>query len=156
LDSLRTLLAAASSSRPKGTRLGPRRGLGERRGEQAQRGRREDGTAEALQRPGRDQLAAVLGEAAEEAGRGEDDQTDEEDLLAAEQVSRAAAAEQEARERQRVGVEDPGEAGVTEVERGLQVGQRHVHDGDVEHHHELGRAADGEDPALGLAAGRCC
>ena len=48
-----------------------------------------------------------------------------------------AAEQQQAAEGQRVGVDDPLQAGAREAERPLNVGQRDVDDRGVEHHHEL-------------------
>ena len=61
---------------------------------------------------------------------------------ASEQVGGAAAEHQEAGERDRVGVDDPLQAGGREVQAVAHRRQRHVDDGDVEDDHELGQADD--------------
>ena len=57
----------------------------------------------------------------------------------------ATAEHQEAREGDRVGVDDPLQAGGREMQPVAHRRQRHVHDGDVEDHHELGQADDGQE-----------
>jgi hypothetical protein len=52
-------------------------------------------------------------------------------------------------EGERVGVDDPLQAGVGEAERGVDARQRDVDDRDVEDHHEL-READGEEEGVFL------
>jgi len=54
-----------------------------------------------------------------------------------------AAEQQQAAEGEGVGVDDPGQAGVAEAEVGLDVRQRDVDDGAVEHDHQLRAADDG-------------
>ena len=71
----------------------------------------------------------------------EDRDADHEDPPAAEQVGGAAAEQQEAAERDRVGGHHPLEARVREVERRADRRQRDVDDRDVEHRHEE-RGAD--------------
>ena len=78
----------------------------------------------------------------------------------AEQVAGAGAEEEEAAEGQDVGVEHPRERRAGEMEAALDVGQGDVHDGGVEHHHQLGGEDDAEDhrrvaaPPAGAPAGR--
>ena len=67
--------------------------------------------------------------------------------LAAEEVAEAAAEQQQAAERERVGGDDPLAGVVGEAEVVLRDGQRDVHDRRVEHDHQLGDAEQREDPA---------
>ena len=78
-------------------------------------------------------------------------QADLEGAQAPEDVAEAAAEQQQPAEGEGVGVEHPGEAGGREPEVGLDVRERDVHDGRVEHEHELGDEDDAE--ADGAAAG---
>ncbi len=124
----------------------PRTGrpFGERRGEDGQRRRGQDGGTEPLQRPGRDQPGLVLGQPAEEAGHREQGQADEEDLAPPVQVRGAATEKQEAGEGQRVGVDDPLQPRSAEVQVTLDRGQGDVDDGSVEDDHELTDEDDAE------------
>ncbi len=139
--------------------------------DQRQSGRRDDRTAHALQGARGQQPGLGVGETAEQRGDREQDDPGDEDPLAAEDVAGPAAEQQQAAEGQRVGVDDPLQAGAGEAERGLDVRQRDVDDGGVQHHHEL-RGGDDQQgqaqmpvsgagrpggPALddGTARGRC-
>jgi hypothetical protein len=93
------------------------------------------------------QDALAVGQRAAERGRGEEADADQEDLAAGEEVGGAPGQHQEAGEGQRVGVDDPLQAGVGEAERGVDVRQRDVDDRDVEDHHEL-RQTDGEEEGV--------
>ena len=61
----------------------------------------------------------AVGERAAERGDGEEADADQEDLAAGEEVGGAAGQHQEAGEGERVGVDDPLQAGVGEAERGV-------------------------------------
>ena len=113
------------------------RAFGEGRGEDGECRRGEDGRAEPLHRAGGHQPRLVLGQAAEEARRREHREADQEDAASAEEVGGPTAQKQEAGEGQRVRVDDPLQARRAEVQVPLDGGQRHVHDGCVEHDHEL-------------------
>ena len=89
-----------------------------------------------------------LGEAAEERGDAEQDQAGHEHAPPAEQVGEAAAEQQEAAEGQRVGVDDPGQVVLGEVEGAADRRQRDVHDRGVEDDDELGRGQQGEREPL--------
>ena len=66
-------------------------------------------------------------------------------------VGDRAGGQQQRRERERVGVDDPLQVGEARLEVALDVGQRDVHDRDVEQQHE-GRDADRDErPPLGHA-----
>ena len=74
---------------------------------------------------------------------------DHEDAAAAEQVGEPAAEQQEPAEGEHVGVDDPGEVVLGEVECGADRRQGDVHDRGVEDDHELGDAEERERlPAL--------
>ena len=68
-------------------------------------------------------------------------------LPAAVEVAETAAEQQQAAEGQRVGGDDPLQTGAAEAESTLHVRQRHVHDGGVEHDHELSRGDHDEREA---------
>ena len=90
---------------------------------------------------------------ADQRGDREDDQADGEDLAPPVDVAGHARGEQEGGQRQRVGVDDPLQVGEARVQRLLDVGQRHVHDRDVEQEHE-GRRADGDQgPPFAVESG---
>ena len=74
--------------------------------------------------------------------------TDREEPATTEAVGQRAGRQHDGGERERVGVDDPLEAGEAGVEVGGDVGQRGVHDRDVEHEHRGRRTHDGEGPAL--------
>jgi hypothetical protein len=105
-----------------------------------------------LQAAGRVEQHGGRGDAAEGRGRGEADQADDEDALAADEVGDASAEQQQAAEGQGVGRDDPLAVGVADVEVALRRGQGDVHDRGVEHDHQLGDRdhAEGEPaPRIG-------
>ena len=95
-----------------------------------------------------------LGDPAEERGEGEDAEPDREDAPPAEPVAERARGEQEGGEHQRVGVDDPLQAGEAGVEFPLDVGQGDVDDGDVEQQHERRDRDQDEGPPLALHGGQ--
>ena len=115
--------------------------------QQAQGRRGQDGAPNALSSPGGDQLRASLGEPAEEAEERKGRQPGDEDAAPAKHVRGATAQHQEAREGQRVSVDDPLLAGGRYVEGGAHLRQRDIDDRGVEDDHELRDAGDGEDRA---------
>ena len=70
-------------------------------------------------------------------GQGEQRDAEDEDTPPAEQVTGPPAKQQEPAEGERVSVDDPLQVGPGEVQGVLDVRQRHVDDGGVEHDHEL-------------------
>ena len=101
-----------------------------------ERRRRDDRGADALHRARRDEHADRAGEPARER-RAENSATpDHEHAPPAEQVGRAAAEQQEAAERDRVGDQHPLQRVLGDVQRRLDRRQRDVDDRDVEHRHE--------------------
>jgi hypothetical protein len=107
----------------------------------------------AVHRPGGQQPGLGGGEAAEQRGQRKHDDAGDEDPAPAEDVTGPAAEQQQAAERQRVGVHHPLEPGAREAERVLDVWQRHVHDRGVQHHHEL-RGGDDHQGEPEMASGR--
>ena len=85
-------------------------------------------------------------DAARQRGEPEQDQRHDEHPALPEVIGRAAAEHQEAREGDRVRVDDPLQVGRGEAEARLDRGQRDVDDAQVEDDHELGHAADGQQP----------
>jgi hypothetical protein len=105
-----------------------------------------------------DEESGARREPAGERGGGEQRHAGDEHLAAAEQVGGAAAEEQEAAEGQRVGVDDPLQVVLGEVQRVLDRRQRDVHDRRVEDDHELDRREEHQGaPAAGIGsvAGHC-
>jgi hypothetical protein len=92
-----------------------------------------------------------VGEAARRRGKREEDQSGDEDRLAADQVAEPAGEEQETAVGDQVAVDDPRQVGLGEVQVGLDGRQGDVDDGPVEGVHELSEADDheGEPPAAG-------
>ena len=134
---------------------GARLWLPKRRSEDRQRGRREDGAAEALNRTCSDQHRLVLSEASEQAGEREHREPDEEDAAPPEEVGGAPTEKEETGERQGVRVQYPLELRRREAQAVLDRRQCHIDDRDVQQHHELSDARQGEDhPVRGAA--RCC
>ena len=77
-------------------------------------------------------------------------EADREDAAAPEPVAERAGGEQEGGERQRVGVDDPLQAGEAGVQFALDVGQGDVDDRDVEQQHERRDRDQDEGPPLAL------
>ncbi len=91
---------------------------------------------------------AVGRQAAQHGGDHEGGQAGEEDPGAAEQVTEPAAQQEQAAEGQKIGVDDPGQRGLGEVQLPLNGRQGHVHRGPVQHDHQLpGAQHDQRDPA---------
>ena len=118
--------------------------LAEHHHEQGQRGRRRERGADALHGASGKEQARRRGEAAGQRTDREERDAGDEDPPATEQVTAARAQQQEAAERQRVGVEHPGQVGAAERQRGLDVGKGDVHDRGVKHDHQLSDQDDGQ------------
>ena len=84
---------------------------------------------------------------------GEDDDADREHDPAAEPVGDRAGREQQRGERQRVGVDDPLQVGEAGAQRLLDVGERDVHDRDVEQEHEDAGADRDQRPPFAVHGG---
>jgi hypothetical protein len=116
-----------------------------------ERRRRDDRGAEALGGAGGDQLALGRREPGEQRGDPDQQQAGHEDAPATEQVGGAAAEQEEAAEGEDIGVDDPGQVFLGEVERPADRGQRDVDDRGVEDDDELGRTEqDQRQPPLVL------
>jgi hypothetical protein len=137
-------------------RPGPLARLGEQRHRQRQGDHRDDRAAEALDCTGRDQPDLRLRDAAGQRGSGEDGQPDQEEPPVAEQVAEPPAQQQEAAERQQVGVHDPRERGLGEAELGPDRRQCHVHDRRVQNDHQIAEAEhhQGQPAAAGVEVHR--
>ena len=142
--------AAARRDEPEDAhRLRPVGRLGEERHHDRERDRRDNGATQALDGPRRDQERLARRGAARERRQREERDPGEKEPAVAEQVTQAAAEEQEAPEREQVGVHDPRERGLGEAEIGADRRQRHVHDRRVEHDHQGAEAEHVEsDPAF--------
>ena len=141
--------ARAGDGAPDAERLVALGALGEGRGDDRERGGGDQRGAEALHGARRDQHDVALGEPAGERREREQPHAVDEHAPPAEQVGQAAAEQQEAAEEERVGVHDPGQVVLGEVEGAPDRGQGHVHDRGVEHDHELGHGEQGEGEILG-------
>jgi hypothetical protein len=122
---------------PGAERLGPGRPFDEARCQDGQRRRGQDGGPQTLYSSSPDQPGLVLGQSAEKARSREHREADEEHLAAAEEVGGPATQQEETGKRQSVGVHDPLQASSAEPQVMLDGRQGDVHDGRVEHHHEL-------------------
>src|SRR5215472_846991 len=78
------------------------------------------------------------------------------DPTPAKDVTGPATEQQETAEGQGVGVDDPLQARVREAQGVLDVGEGDVHDGGVQHHHQLGCGDDDEGQAQAAAGGARC
>ncbi len=121
---------------------GPLLALGEGDRDQGERGRCEHRGERALQRAGGEQQPGVGRETTQRRGEREPDQTPDEGALAADIVGDPAAEQQQTAEGEGVGRHHPLPVGGGDVQRVLRVRQGDVHDGRVEHDHEL---RDGDD-----------
>ncbi len=131
--------------------LGP---VPEDRGDDRERGGGDDRGAQSLGGAGGDQLGFGGGEARCQRGDRDQHQPGHEDAPAPQQVRGAAAEQEEAAEGEHVGVDDPGQVLVGEVERFADRRQRDVDDRGIEDDHELGRGQqDQGQPAFLLELG---
>ena len=119
-----------------------------------QGGRREQGGAEALQRPAGDEEIDLLDEPGEERRGGEDRQAEHEEALLAEQVGEPAAGEQEAGEDEDVGTDHPFHAGLGEVQASFDGRDRDVDDVVVQVGHERAKRHRDQRPVAGRGAAR--
>ncbi len=116
-------------------------------GDQRKCGRGGEGSADPLHHACGEQPELAGGKASDQRGDREQQDAGDEDPAAAQQVAGPAAEQQQPAERERVGVDDPLQVAAGEAERVLDVRQGHVHDGRVEHHHELRGRNDGQGQA---------
>ena len=120
--------------------------LGEGDGDQGQGSRRQDGGEDPLEPPRGEQHASARRGTTEGGGTGEPDEPDDQGTSAPDQVTDATAEQEEPAERERVGGDDPLPVGVRDAQVGLGRRQGDVHDGHVQHHHELCESDDTETP----------
>ncbi len=113
----------------------PRR---ERGGDQGERRGRGERAARALHGARREYPPLAGREAAGERSQREHEDAGHEHAAAAVDVAEPSAQQQQAAEGERVRRDHPLEAGPAEAERPLHVRQGDVHDGGVQHDHELG------------------
>ena len=111
--------AAAGDRAVDGEGLGPLLGVGEQHGDQREGRRCQERAEGALQGAGAEQHRLVLRQTAERRGEREAARADQVGALAAPEVGDAAAEQQEAAERERVGGDDPllGRRGDAQVGR---------------------------------------
>ena len=131
-----------------GERLAALLRLRERLREQGERDGEHDRRADALCGTRGVQHHDVRGRRAHERRDGEDREADGEQAATTEAVGQRAGRQHDGGERERVGVDDPLQAGEAGVEVGGDVGERGVDDRDVEHEHRGRRTHHGEGPAL--------
>ena len=132
-------------------RLGAVGRLGEEIHHERERHGRGDRAAHALHRTRGDQELLRGRQAAGQRGDGEQRDAGQEQPAVAVQVAEPPAQQQEAAERQQIGVHDPGQRRRREAEVVPDRGQRHVHDRRVEHDHEAAEAEDDECVPAGAA-----
>ena len=125
----------ARDARPDADRL---RALVRREGngDDRERSRHQQRSADALKSAERDQLRRRAGQPAQQRGEGEDREAGEEHPLAPVAVAEDAAGQQQAREREHVPVDDPLQPAHAGAEIARQSRKRHIHDGVVEHRNE--------------------
>ena len=109
----------------------------------------EQGAADPLQHPGRDQDLGVGRQSAERGGRGEPDHPDHEDPPPAEAVPERATEQDQARQRQQIAVRHPLELGEGRLEVLADRPQRDVDDRPVEERHPRAEDRRGDDRATG-------
>jgi hypothetical protein len=149
--------ATGRDERVHADRLGLLARLGEQRDDHAQDDGRGERAADALCEAGGDQYQLVLRDAAAERRDREQAEPGEEHAAPADQVADPAGEQQQAAERDQVGVHHPGQAGVGEAQVMLDGRQRDVHDRGVEHDHEHARTERVErEPARAVGGGCGC
>lgn len=124
--------------------------------DERERGRRGERRPQPLDGPRPEQPARGRGEPADQRGHAEQRDAGDEDPAAADDVPRPPAEQEQPAEGDGVGVEHPGQALGGEAERVVDLGERDVHDGDVEDQHELAEQQGGEyeaGPVPGRAGG---
>ena len=140
--------AEAADGAPQAKAAVALRAFTKRRGDDRERGWGHDSTGEALQCADRDQHLPRLCGCARERGDREQRNAGEEHPPAAEQIGGAGSEQHETSERDRVGVDDPLQAGRREMQAVAHLRQRDVDDCDIEDDHEL-RQADHEQECVG-------
>ena len=134
-------------------RLRPLRRLDEQGHDQRQRDCRDDRAADPLHGAGGDELALRARKAAGERREREDRDPDQEQPTVSEEVAEAPAEEEEAAEREQVGVDHPRERLLREAEVVADRRERDVHDRPVEDDHQVPEAEDEECEPTGAGIG---
>lgn len=129
--------AETGDTAPDAERPGPLPGTGEQQGDHRQRRRCAHGRPRTLDEPPGDELPRLLREPAEEARRTEKRYPCQENASAAQQIRHAPEQQQQAAERQEVGVDDPGQPRSTEAQVVADAGERDAHHVVVQDEHEL-------------------
>jgi hypothetical protein len=137
--------AAADDRAEDPERLAALGRLGERGRQQSQRRRSEDRREDALDRARGDKHPERACGAADRRCDRESQQSAREGPLASPQVAEPSAEQQQRPERERVCGHDPLPGVGGEAERQLSRRQRHVHDRQVEHDHQLRQPDHGQD-----------
>jgi hypothetical protein len=146
--------AAGSDECVDPDRLGLLPRLREHRDDHPQDHGRRHRAAHALHEARTHEHLLALGEPAEERGGGEERQARHEDVPAAQEVAESPGKQQQAAERDQVGVDRPRQARIREPEVVLDIRQGDVHDGHVEDDHQHARAEHVEGkPALSVGLG---
>ena len=123
---------------------------GEGLGDEGERGGEHDGAAHTLGGPGQVEHQRRGGQAAGQGGQGEEHEADGEHAPPAVHVTEDTGREQEGGQGQGVGVDHPLEVLEGRVQGDLDVGQRDVHDRDVEQQHERAEADGDEGPPFAV------
>jgi hypothetical protein len=144
--------AGAGDAAEDAERLVPFGAFLERHERDREDGRREDRARRALQEPRDDEHLGRLREPREQRGHQEKAEAHHEEVASAEQVAHAPSEQEEPAEGERIARDDPLEVLGRKAEIGLDRRERHVHDRDVEHDHEVRDAQDRER----LPAPRVC
>src|SRR6266540_6518669 len=138
--------AAAADRAVDAERPGALGALGEAGREQGEGGGGEQRAGGPLQRSRTREDGEGRGGTAERRGEREAGRAADQRPLAPEEIAELAAEQEHAAEGERVRGDDPLPLVVGEMQRRLRRGQCDVHDGHVEHDHQLGDAGEGEDP----------
>ncbi len=134
----------AAGSRHRGVEANgtnPLGSLGKARREEGEGARRSQRGTDALYGAGTEERPPAHSQATDERAQREDGDAEQEHPTAPEEVTRPCAEEQEPSKGEDVGVDDPRECAAREAQTPLDVRKRDIHDGGIEHHHQLG----GED-----------
>ena len=114
----------------------------------------DSATAEPLDSPRCNQKPWRRGHAARDRGNGEERDADQEQPAVAEEVTKPAAEQEEAAERQEVRIHDPRERRLREAEVFPDRRERNVHDRRIEDDHQVAKAEDVErEPASAVIQG---
>ena len=126
----------------------------ERRTDQGQAARHQQGAADTLNRPGPDQLLNAADQAAPGRSDCEQYHAEREDAAPAEAVAGAAAGQQQCRQEQRIRLDHPLHLRRRRPELALQRRQRHVGDGTVDEDHARRQYRCRQNPGAGCGAAR--